>query len=208
MIPLMTSKRILGLTQHQAHATSLFAVATTGLAGAVSYSSLDEENNVDARVAAAIALSGMATASLGAHASARLSQKSLKKVLGIFMLLVAPTIPARDYLIERQSSDSKSIETDTGSVFGPWQRYIKASAIGCFSGFLAGMFGVGGGAVVVPALSLFMDMNHYQALGTSLCGTSLQLFVCSFLLTLSFNTEMNQRRNNPSTFIGLLLTAF
>jgi uncharacterized membrane protein YfcA len=33
------------------------------------------------------------------------------------------------------------------------------------------MFGVGGGAVVVPALTLFLDMNHYQALGTSLCGT-------------------------------------
>lgn len=208
MIPLMTSKRILGLTQHQAHATSLFAVATTGLAGAVSYSSLDEENNVDARVAAAIALSGMATASLGAHASARLSQKSLKKVLGIFLLLVAPTIPARDYLIERQPSDSNSTESENESMFAPWQRYIKASAIGCFSGFLAGMFGVGGGAVVVPALSLFMDMNHYQALGTSLCGTFVHLFGRLFCLDLSFYTEMDGRRNNSSTFIGLLLTVF
>ncbi len=187
MIPLMTSKRILGLTQHQAHATSLFAVATTGLAGALTYSSLEEENNVDARVAAAIALSGMATASLGAHASARLSQKSLKTVLGVFMLLVAPTIPARDYLFEEHPSDSNSSGDPTesnydGSGFGSWQRYLKASTIGCFSGFLAGMFGVGGGAVVVPALSLFMDMNHYQALGTSLCGT----LVCSRLLNCSF----------------------
>ena len=185
MIPLMTSKRILGLTQHQAHATSLFAVATTGLAGAVSYSSLEEENNVDARVAAAIALSGMATASLGAHASARLSQKRLGLGLGIFMLLVAPTIPARDYLLELQPKDlSSKISTESGddSVVGSWQRYVKASAIGCFSGFLAGMFGVGGGAVVVPALSLFMDMNHYQALGTSLCGT----FLCCISFYISY----------------------
>ncbi len=173
MIPLMTATKglfRLGLTQHQAHATSLFAVATTGLAGALSYSSMGEshssEENVDARVAGAVALSGMATASLGAHASARLSQKVLKKVLGVFMLLVAPTIPARDFLLDQTNPP----KTDTDdSVW--WHRYIKASGIGCFSGFLAGMFGVGGGAVVVPALSLFMDMNHYQALGTSLCGT-------------------------------------
>jgi hypothetical protein len=37
MIPLMTS-RLLQLSQHQAHGTSLFAVATTGAAGALSYS--------------------------------------------------------------------------------------------------------------------------------------------------------------------------
>jgi len=165
MIPLMTAR--LGLTQHQAHATSLFAVATTGLAGALSYSSLgesDNSGNVDAKVAAAVALSGMATASLGAHASARLSQKLLKRTLGIFMLLVAPTIPMRDYLVATKESTTESDDSTW------WHRYMKASGIGCFSGFLAGMFGVGGGAVVVPALSLFLDMNHYQALGTSLCA--------------------------------------
>ena len=152
MIPLMTAR--LGLTQHQAHATSLFAVATTGLAGALSYSSLGESNNsenVDAKVAAAVALSGMATASLGAHASARLSQKLLKRTLGIFMLLVAPTIPMRDYLVTTKETKESTTESEDSKW---WHRYIKASGIGCFSGFLAGMFGVGGGAVVVPALSL------------------------------------------------------
>mmetsp|Transcript_22814 Transcript_22814/g.53870 ORF Transcript_22814/g.53870 Transcript_22814/m.53870 type:complete len:165 (-) Transcript_22814:111-605(-) len=74
MIPMMTSKGLMGLTQHQAHATSLFAVATTGMAGALSYS-----GQVDYEVAAAIAACGMATAGMGAHASARMSQVSLKK---------------------------------------------------------------------------------------------------------------------------------
>merc|ERR1712232_939030 len=37
-------------------------------------------------------------------------------------------------------------------------------------GYLAGLFGVGGGAVVVPALSLTTDMTHHQALATSLCA--------------------------------------
>jgi uncharacterized membrane protein YfcA len=38
---------------------------------------------------------------------------------------------------------------------------------------MAGLFGVGGGAIVVPALTLFTDMNHYQSLGTSLCAMTL-----------------------------------
>lgn len=159
MIPLMTSKRLVGLTQHQAHATSLFAVATTGAAGALSYS-----GQVDYEVAAAIAFSGMATASLGAHASARMSQAALKKALGVFMLLIAPTIPAKEYLITKKEKTEKSGETSFV------RRYVVPAGIGCCSGFLAGVFGVGGGAVVVPALSLFTDMNHYQALGTSLCA--------------------------------------
>jgi len=50
------------------------------------------------------------------------------------------------------------------------QRLVPPAIIGCGSGFLAGLFGVGGGAVVVPALTLCTDMNHYQALGTSLCA--------------------------------------
>lgn len=36
--------------------------------------------------------------------------------------------------------------------------------------FLAGLFGVGGGAVTVPALTLCLGVSHYQALGTSLAA--------------------------------------
>ena len=81
------------------------------------------------------------------------------------MLLIAPTIPAKEYFIPKNEETKKSIEPSMV------RRYFVPAGIGCCSGFLAGVFGVGGGAVVVPALSLFTDMNHYQALGTSLCGT-------------------------------------
>ncbi|VEU39705.1 unnamed protein product [Pseudo-nitzschia multistriata] len=81
------------------------------------------------------------------------------------MLLIAPTIPAKEYLLSKKEATERSRET---SFVG---RYIVPAGIGCCSGFLAGVFGVGGGAVVVPALSFFTDMDHYQALGTSLCGT-------------------------------------
>ena len=41
-------------------------------------------------------------------------------------------------------------------------------AIGLFTGFLAGMLGIGGGLVVIPALVMIMGMTQHEAQGTSL----------------------------------------
>lgn len=181
MIPLMTSSSKwvgqLQLSQHAAHGTSLFAVATTGLAGALGY-----QGQVDYQAAACIALSGMVTARAGALATTRLSDITLRKALGVFMLAVAPLVPAKQYLLQNGSTDNKkeddagddkkataaTISDDAVSSKSWIQDYAIPLGIGSCSGFLAGMFGVGGGAVVVPALSVLTDMNHYQALGTSL----------------------------------------
>ena len=40
--------------------------------------------------------------------------------------------------------------------------------IGLITGFLAGMLGIGGGLVVIPALVMFMGMSQQGAQGTSL----------------------------------------
>ena len=43
-------------------------------------------------------------------------------------------------------------------------------AIGIVAGILAGMFGIGGGVVIVPALILIAGMKPEQATGTSLAS--------------------------------------
>lgn len=40
--------------------------------------------------------------------------------------------------------------------------------IGIAGGMLSGMFGVGGGLIIVPAFVFFLGMSQYQAQGTSL----------------------------------------
>lgn len=40
--------------------------------------------------------------------------------------------------------------------------------IGLFTGMLAGMLGIGGGLIVIPALMLFMGFSQHEAQGTSL----------------------------------------
>jgi uncharacterized protein len=206
MIPLMTSSRLsLNLTQHQAHGTSLFAVAATGVAGAWGY-----QGHVQYEAAAAIATCGIVTAGIGASVTTHMSSHNLKRVLGIFMILVAPIIPLKGYSLQQQQQQQQqeldnnnenehrtenneetinavshesnkekeplvanysSVSSSSSSSSSSWQqRLLPPAIIGLGSGFLAGLLGVGGGAVVVPALTMFTDVNHYQALGTSLCA--------------------------------------
>lgn len=40
--------------------------------------------------------------------------------------------------------------------------------IGLFAGLAAGFFGIGGGVVIVPALTLLLGFGQHQAVGTSL----------------------------------------
>jgi uncharacterized protein len=46
--------------------------------------------------------------------------------------------------------------------------YLLAAAIGLVSGITSGLFGVGGGLVMVPAIMFFMGMDIKRAVGTSL----------------------------------------
>jgi len=178
MIPLMTSRRLLGLSQHQAHGTSLFAVLFTGLAGALSYG-----DQVQYEAASAVALSAMLSARLGAMATNRISEKVLKRALGILMLTMTPAIPLKAYLLkqskapETASNPAKGLTKSNNTESSPpmtvesiLPRLIAPAGIGMMSGFLAGVFGVGGGVVVVPALAVATDMTHYQALATSLAA--------------------------------------
>jgi uncharacterized membrane protein YfcA len=48
--------------------------------------------------------------------------------------------------------------------------YLVLLAIGVVAGILGGMFGIGGGLVIVPALILLMKMPHFDAVGTSLAA--------------------------------------
>ena len=44
---------------------------------------------------------------------------------------------------------------------------IKAIAIGAIAGIVAGLFGVGGGVIVVPGLVLWLALTQREASGTS-----------------------------------------
>lgn len=60
-----------------------------------------------------------------------------------------------------------------------WRRASVVIGIGIIAGLLAGLFGVGGGMIIVPALVVILDMSQRQAAATSLA---------SIILTASFGS--------------------
>lgn len=158
-IPLMTR---LGVSQHAAHGTSLVGVVCTGAAGAAAYAA---DGAVDVKTAACVAATGALTAAAGARAAASLSAATLSRALGAFMLAVAPIVPFRDKILDAIGAAGRTQKGDD-----PVREIVPLLGVGVAAGFLAGLFGVGGGAVVVPLLALATDLDHKTALGTSLCA--------------------------------------
>jgi uncharacterized membrane protein YfcA len=72
-------------------------VTTTGLAGALGY--LGQVDYCEATVS--IAFCAMMMARAGGLVASRLSELPLQKALGGIMLAVAPLVPAKQYLIQR-----------------------------------------------------------------------------------------------------------
>ena len=115
---------------------------------------------MDWAVAATVAGGGIFTASLGARLAARLPGHILKGALGIFMCCVGPLVYLKPMLMEKSE---KTQPASTGANVG------KLLAVGAAVGIFCGVFGVGGGAVTVPAVSFCLpELSHHEALGTSL----------------------------------------
>lgn len=152
MIPLMVS--FLGLGQHRAHGTSLVVVVFTGISGAVSYALHEMTDLVAALLLSATA---MLTASAGARFATALPEWKLKRSFGAFQIAIACLLTAKPFLPQLPTALAIS--------------YSKAAILlftGIFTGFLAGMMGVGGGAIMVPAMILLLGYSQHLAQGTSL----------------------------------------
>lgn len=151
MIPLMVG--IVKLTQHQAHGTSLVALVFTGATGAFAYYI---HGNVDILASALLAVTSIITVRYGAKFAHSLAEWKLKRSFGGFLIFASLMLLIKPYLGVGQ-------EVVTGIA-----KIVILLITGLFSGFVAGMMGVGGGTVMVPPMVILMGMSQHLAQGTSL----------------------------------------
>lgn len=142
----------LGLSQRHAAATSMLAIVPTSISGVISYA---HNGNVD-WVAAALLFVGMfAGGQFGSWLLSRLPELVLRWVFVVFLIFVTANqvifTPSRDQRI------FMSVVTGIGLVL-----------LGVVIGTLAGLLGIGGGALAVPALSILFGASDLIARGTSL----------------------------------------
>lgn len=166
MVPMMTS--FAGFTQHAAVGTSSAAVASTGLSGCFSFAS---SGKVDFVAAAAIGCTAMVGARFGATLTSRFNPLELQRAFAIFQIVVAPLVPFKGFLVRRSKASgedrAQKPEVSVDSATRTWQ-LAKLALIGSVAGAASGMFGIGGGVIITPALCLLTDMPHTAVLGTTL----------------------------------------
>ena len=138
------------MDQRIAHGTSLAAVLPISASSLMSYWAHD---HVDWRVGACLAVGALAGALIGTRLLHVLPHRTL--AIGFATLLVVTAV--RLFLpLESGTRDVLTAGTISGLVF-----------IGVATGILAGLLGVGGGVVMVPAMMMLLQMPAAVAKGTS-----------------------------------------
>ena len=142
----------LGLSQRNAAATSTLAIVPTSISGVISYAT---GGHVDC-IAALLLFCGMFVGGqIGSWLLSRLPELVLRWIFVAFLVFVvvnqAGFVPSRSQRIV--------MTVTTG---------ICLALLGVVIGTLAGLLGIGGGALAVPALSMLFGASDLIARGTSL----------------------------------------
>jgi uncharacterized membrane protein YfcA len=146
---------VLGVEQRLAHGTSLAAIVPIAVGGVFGYV---WSGSVD--WAAVMILAGGAAlgAVAGTHALHRLPQRVLRAVFSFYLLATAVSLFLN--VGSTAAQEQLTLLTVSGLVL-----------IGLAAGTIAGLLGVGGGLVMVPAMILLLSMPVTLAKGTSLAVT-------------------------------------
>lgn len=151
IVPLLVA--FLGLTQHKAHGTSLATVIFSAAASAIPYA---WQQHLDVRLALELAIGSVIGAILGGQVMPYIPATQLRRAFGLFLGLLALRlllpIPANAIL---KAAD-------------PFSMLAWNICLGLIIGFIGGILGVGGGAMIVPATIFLWGASQHIAQGTSL----------------------------------------
>jgi len=190
----------LAIPAQDAVGVSLAAVGATALVGFIFRWS---EGQVEISTGLLFALAGMIGAPLGAWIGGLLSEPLLLTLFAGLMVTVAVRLWRKAELSGKNPAESPeqqgTCERDpTGSLLLTSNCAILLLSLGAATGVLAGLFGVGGGFVIVPALVLYSGMTIHRAVGSSL------LFIALSILSGVVSHEWVGRDVDP-TITGLFV---
>ncbi|MGB7323387.1 MAG: sulfite exporter TauE/SafE family protein [Rubripirellula sp.] len=166
----------LAVAPREAVGISLASVGGTALFGAVPRLMRGE---VELRTGLLFAVAGMLGAPVGSYLSTLVPENVLLVLFAGLMFVVAqrmwskacnPKIPSGVCTTENEPGpDRSACQRDADGKLRLTSKCARLLVVvGLMMGVLSGMFGVGGGFVIVPALVIFSGMAIHQAVGTSL----------------------------------------
>ena len=178
MVPLLV---LVGVDRHRSHATSLAAIVFIAAAGATSFGASGE---AALSIGVTVGIGGIVGSVIGASLMHRVSSRALTIVFGFVLLGAA----IRMIL----SADPLPGAVD----FSNLTQIVISLVIGLVAGFFAGLAGIGGGVVIVPASVLLLGLDQHQAQGTSLVA---------IIFTAAAGSIVNLRNRRVRPVDGLLI---
>lgn len=135
-----------GLDAHEAAGTSLLVVGAVAVAGAIA-----KRSAVRLRTGLLVGGAGMAGALPGAWLNHQVAAEWVLAGFGVTMLIAAR---------QMRASCGRGRCEERGAV--------AAMSLGAIVGLATGFFGVGGGFLIVPALTMFLGLDMQRGVATSL----------------------------------------
>lgn len=147
-----------GMDQHLAQGTALVMIAPNVMMGFLRY---HQKHRIDLRSAAAMVMFATASSYVAARLAAGISAGGLRTAFAIFLIVLALYFG----LPRKRHADAAH-----GAAQAPARPMPRAALplLGLASGGMSGIFTVGGGLVVVPALVSLFGMQQTRAQGMAL----------------------------------------
>jgi uncharacterized protein len=145
----------------EANGTSLAVIVPVAIVGATV---LGRGNQVDVEVAIALAIGAVGGAVVGARMTRRVSEAGLRRAFGVLAVVVG-LLMVGEAVVQAVGSPvhfGASLRPSGLSMWG------LAFVVGALAGVLSGLLGIGGGAIMIPAMTLLMGLSQHLAQGTSL----------------------------------------
>lgn len=196
---------LVGLSVQQAVPLALMAVMLAGALGSVIGL---RAGYVRYRAAGLMAAFGLCMAPLGFGAAAHLPDSLLSVLLAAVMLVAALRmwLSADRGLAAAEAAGLWQLarrHPQTGRFIWRPAMAVGLAGIGAVAGLLAGLLGVGGGFIVVPALRAFTDLDIRSAIGTSLL--CLTLISAGTLILLTLRGDVSEMPHAAPFIAGTVL---
>lgn len=175
---------LFGFDFKRAVSTSLATIIPAVTVGSISYFIWDiktGQSNIILSIAAITAIGTVIGSFLGVKI-AHITHDRLLKIIFAAMLIITSL-----KLLNILKIPTSMVETS------PWPYLIL---LGVFAGFASGMLGIGGGVIIVPALTLFFVDSIHQAIPTSLV-----VIIPTTIAGTMFHNKMRAMNFQPLRFL-------
>jgi len=171
IVPILTFFRV---PLVEATATSLVGVLLSSISGSVQNLRM---HNLNWKVSLVLALFGIPTAQIGAWLGDRFPDALLSLAFAVLLLVTIYLMALRNKLKKQQESANQAsanhelIQKTSGQEHSDpaaQSSLVSTASIGLLAGILSGLFGVGGGVVMVPLQMLMLQEGIKSAVRTSL----------------------------------------